>query len=67
MSFPKEASLKHPQFGSAIEVEPICTKKAIANMMLGRSLCDLCLFTLSINTAYRANVLLSLRVGDVLM
>jgi len=26
---------------------------------------DLCLFTLGINTAYRANELLSLRVGDV--
>lgn len=33
--------------------------------MLGRSPYDLCLLTLGINTAYRANELLSLRVRQV--
>ncbi|HEY9828812.1 MAG TPA: tyrosine-type recombinase/integrase [Stenomitos sp.] len=67
MPFPKGTNSNHPKLGSAIKVEPIRTKKAIADIkhMLGRSPRDLCLFTLGINTAYRANELLSIRVGQV--
>jgi integrase len=67
MSFLKGTNPNHPQVGSAIKVEPIRTKKAISDIkqMLGRSPRDLCLFTLGINTAYRANELLSLRVSQV--
>lgn len=67
MSFLKGMNPNHPQPGSAIKVEPIRTKKAIADikLLLGRSPRDLCLFTLGINTAYRANELLSIRAGQV--
>ena len=57
----------HPPPGSCIKVEPIRTKKAIEiiKSSLRTKPRDLCLFTLGINTAYRANELLSLRVGQV--
>jgi integrase len=48
-------------------VEPIRDKKAIPRIkkILADRPRDLCLFTLGINTAYRANELLSLKVGQV--
>ena len=57
----------HPKKGSAIKVEPIRDKKAIARVkkQLRDSPRDLCLFILGINTAYRANELLTIKVGDV--
>jgi integrase len=57
----------HPKKGSAIKVEPIRDKKAIQRIkkQLRDSPRDLCLFVLGINTAYRANELLSIKVGDV--
>jgi len=61
----------HPKKGSAIKVEPIRELKAIKRIKKLREengflwLRDLCLFTLGINTAYRANELLSISVGQV--
>ena len=57
----------HPKPGSAIKVEPIRDKKAIERIkkQLRDSPRDLCLFILGINTAYRANELLAIKVGDV--
>ncbi len=57
----------HPKKGSAIKVEPIRDKKAIARIkkLLRDAPRDLCLFSLGINTAYRANELLAIKVGDV--
>lgn len=57
----------HPKKGSSIKVEPIRDLKAIRRI---KKLCenkprDLCLFTMGINTAYRANELLSIKVGQV--
>lgn len=59
----------HPKKGSSIKVEPIRQKAAIERIK-GRllhegKLRDHCLFTLGVNTAYRANELLSLQVGQV--
>lgn len=57
----------HPKKGSAIKVEPIrdladvaAIKRSLANRPR-----DLCLFTFGINTAYRANEILSLTVGQI--
>lgn len=57
----------HPRKGSSIKVEPIRDKKAIQRIkkLLRDDPRDLCLFTLGINTAFRANELLSLHVGNV--
>ena len=57
----------HPQKGASIKVEPIRDLKAVKRIkkILADNPRDLCLFTLGINTAYRANELLSLRVGQV--
>lgn len=57
----------HPKKGEAIKVEPIRDKKAIERIkkQLRDSPRDLCLFVLGINTAYRANELLAIKVGDV--
>ena len=67
MPLPKGSNPNHPKLGSSIKVEPIRTKKAISGIkqLLSGSPRDLCLFTLGINTAYRANELLSLKVGQV--
>ncbi len=57
----------HPKKGSTIKVEPIRSKTAIENIkkiLAGRPR-DLCLFTLGINTAFRANELLSIRLAQV--
>jgi len=57
----------HPVKGSQIMVEPIRDKAAIKRIkkILGDSPRNLCLFTLGINTAFRANELLSIRVAQV--
>ncbi len=57
----------HPKVGSTTKVEPIRDLSAIATIKKNLSARprDLCLFTLGINTAYRANELLSIRVGQV--
>lgn len=57
----------HPKKGSTIKVEPIREIASIhaIKYLLEESPRDLCIFTLGINTAYRANELLSIRVGDV--
>lgn len=67
MPFPKGQNLNHPTAGSTIKVEPIRDKKAITRIkkILADRPRDLCLFTLGINTAYRANELLSIKVGQV--
>ena len=64
MLFLKGQNPNHPTAGSTIKVEPIRDKKAISRIkkILGDQPRDLCLFTLGINTAYRANELLSLKV-----
>ena len=68
MAFQKGKNPHHPMAGSSIKVEPIRKKKDIE--MIKRNLAgsarDLCLFTLGINTAYRANELLSIRVDQVM-
>ena len=67
MAFQKGENPNHPSLGSTIRVEPIRDKKAIKRIkkLLQDNPRDLCLFTLGINTAYRANELLSIRIGQV--
>jgi len=57
----------HPKKGSTIKVETMRDLKAIKRIKKLREDTprDLCLFTLGINTAYRANELLSITVGQV--
>ena len=57
----------HPKKGSSIKVQPIRSLEAIAQIKenLKDQPRNLCLFTMGINTAYRANELLSLTVGQV--
>ncbi|MBV1873869.1 MAG: tyrosine-type recombinase/integrase [Gammaproteobacteria bacterium] len=57
----------HPRKGSSIKVQPIRSFEAIAAIkahLYGQPR-NLCLFTLGINTAYRASELLSLTIGQV--
>lgn len=67
MSLNRLRNSNHPKPGSSTKVEPIRDRADI--MVIKKSLSDrprdLCLFTLGINTAYRANELLSIRVGQV--
>ena len=67
MPFQKGENPHHPKKGSTIKVEPIRDRKAIKRIkkMLDDNPRNLCLFTLGINTAYRANELLSIRVEQV--
>ena len=67
MTFQKGQNPHHPPKGSSIKIEPIRTKTAIANIkkILADKPRDLCLLTLGINTGWRANELLSIRVGQV--
>ncbi|NEZ65132.1 site-specific integrase [Leptolyngbyaceae cyanobacterium CCMR0082] len=67
MAFKKGENPHHPSLGSITKVEPIRDKKAIRRIkkLLEDNPRDLCLFTLGINTAYRANELLSIRIGQV--
>ncbi len=57
----------HPRRGASIKVEPIRERAMIERIksLLSGHPRNLCLFTLGINTAYRASELLSLKVGDV--
>lgn len=57
----------HPKKGASIKVYPIRSLDAIAQIKanLKDQPRNLCLFTMGINTAYRANELLSLTVGQV--
>jgi len=57
----------HPKKGATIKVEPIRDLKAIKRIkkILTDKPRDLCLFTFGINTAYRANELLSIKVCEV--
>ena len=67
MPLKKEENPNHPLKGSTIHVEPIRDKTAIKRIkkLLRDHPRDLCLFTLGINTAFRANELLSLQVNQV--
>jgi len=67
MGFLKGENPHHPIKGSTIKVEPIRDKKAIRRIkkLLEDNPRDLCLFTLGINTAFRANELLSICAGQV--
>ncbi len=57
----------HPAKGSIIKVEPIRDLNAIEDLKALLSKCprDYCLFTLGINTAFRASELVSIKVGQV--
>ncbi|KAI9130016.1 tyrosine-type recombinase/integrase [Acaryochloris sp. CCMEE 5410] len=67
MAFEKGENPHHPALGSSTKVEPIRTKAGIDRIkrLLDDKPRDLCLFILGINTAFRANELLSLRAGQV--
>ncbi len=60
----------HPKKGTSIKVEPIRQKAAIerikAALLHHGKFRDHCLFTLGINTAFRANELLSISIEQVL-
>ena len=57
----------NPKSGSSIKVEPIRDPKAIRRIkaILSEKPRDLCLFTLGINTGYRASELLAIEVKQV--
>ncbi len=63
----KGQNLNHPVKGACIKVEPIRDIKAIKRIkkLLSDQPRNLCLFTLGVNSAYRANELLSLTVDQV--
>ncbi|KZN55774.1 tyrosine-type recombinase/integrase [Pseudoalteromonas luteoviolacea] len=65
---PKSNNSNHPKRGSSIKVQPIRTRQAINTIKahLKHQPRNLCLFTLGINKAYRANELLSLTIGQVI-
>ena len=63
----KGLNQNHPKKGACIRVQPIRELEDIRLIKrnLDKQPRNLCLFTLGINTAYRANELLSLTVGQV--
>lgn len=67
MPLKRLSNSNHPKKGSTTKVEPIRGLDAIKDIKehLSDNPRDLCLFTLGINTAYRANELLSISVGQV--
>jgi integrase len=67
MGFQKGENPHRPALGSSIKVQPIRLKKDIETIKnnLADNPRDLCLFVLGINTAFRANELLSIRAGQV--
>jgi integrase len=67
MPYPKGENPHHPTLGSTLKVLPIRDKKGIGRIkkLLADKPRDRCLFVLGINTAYRANELLSIKVGQV--
>jgi len=64
---PKLKNSFRPAPGSSIKVDPIRDREAIhrIKLLLQDDPRNLCLFTLGINTAYRANELLSISVGRI--
>lgn len=64
----KSKNFNHPVKGSSIKVQPIRRLDDIKRIktMLRDQPRNLCLFTLGINTAYRASELLSLKIEDVI-
>ena len=69
MGFKKGQNPNHPRKGAAIKVDPIRDLQAVVrireNLKRAHEYRNYCLFTLGVNTAWRANELLSIRVGDV--
>ena len=69
MPIAKGTNPNHPRKGASIRVDPIRDIDAIARikrtLISQDRIRDHCLFTLGINTAWRANELLSLTVADV--
>jgi len=67
MALPKNSNPNAPKKGDSIKVEPIRDVKDIKSIkkLLADHPREFCLFTLGINTAYRANELLSITVGQV--
>jgi len=67
MAFAKGENPHRPRKGDAIRVDPIRSKKHIYNIkkILADKPRDLCLFTLGINTAFRANELLAIKVEQI--
>jgi len=67
MALPKGENPNRPDKGSTTKVEPIRDVKAIRRIkkVLADNPRDLCLFTLGVNTAYRANEILSIKVNQV--
>jgi len=63
----KERPKNHPKKGSSIKVEPIRDLKSIRTIkkLLADHPRNYCLFTLGINTAFRAGDLLSISAGQV--
>ncbi len=64
MAMQKGQNVNRPKTGPSIKVKPIRDMKAIKRIkkILADQPRNLCLFTLGINSAYRANELLSLTV-----
>ncbi len=67
MPFLKGENPHRPAPGSVLKVDPIRDKRAIGRIKKMRRdhPRDLCLFVVGMNTAFRANELLSLKVGQV--
>ena len=67
MSCSHDQNPNHPKKGSSIRVEPIKDLKAIKRIKKLRedNPRDYCLFTMGVNTAFRACELLSIKVGQV--
>ena len=68
MAFKKGQNPNHPKKGSSIKVDPIRDLNAISrikrSLIQSDNLRDHCLFTLGINTGWRANELLSINIGQ---
>ena len=69
MAFRKGQNPNHPRKGASIKVDPIRDIEVIErikqNLLSSGQYRNYCLFVLGINTAWRANELLSIRVGQV--
>ena len=63
----KLQQVNHPKRGSSIKVEPIRDMADIRAIksLLAHEPRNLCLFVFGINTAFRANELLSIRIGQI--
>lgn len=69
MAFRKGENPNRPKFGAEIKVDPIRDLNAIQRikqlLVHEDRMRDFCLFTMGVNTAWRANELLALKVGHV--